>query len=265
MNRKIIVGLAAALLTVGAAACKSSQPKIAPALTASDEALFKEGEKLIKKDAEKARLYLRQIIDSFPKSFYAQRAKLAIADSYFRQGDEANLVMAAAEYQEFIRLFPYSPSASQAQLQVALCSYNKTLKPGRDQGKTLQALAELKKVLSVYPLSEEAKTAREKIANCEERLAEHEYLIGKYYFRIEAYQAAVNRLTGILTNYPLYKGMDKVYFTLGTCYLEWGKPAEAIPFLTKLTADFPKSPLAVQAKKRLSEAEAKKTPVKKSA
>jgi len=267
MNRKIIVGLAAALIAFGAAACKSSQPKIAPALTASDEALFKEGEKLIKKDAEKARLYLRQIIDSFPQSFYAQRARLAIADSYFRQGDEANLVLAASEYQEFIRLFPYSPSASYAQLQVALCSYNKALKPGRDQQKTLQALAEFKRVLSVFPLSEEAKSARDKIANCEERLAEHEYIIGRHYYRVEAYRAAVSRLTGILTAYPLFKGMDKVYFTLGISYLEWEKPAEAIPFLTKVTTDFPKSPLALQARKRLVEAEKKKTPtpVKKSA
>ncbi len=39
--------------------------------------------KSAKKDAEKARLYFRQVIESFPKSFYAQRAKLAMADSYF--------------------------------------------------------------------------------------------------------------------------------------------------------------------------------------
>ncbi len=95
--------------------CKKRTAELAPEVASSDEALFKLGEAEIKKDEEKARLYLRQVIDSFPKSFYAQRAKLLIADSYFKKGDEGNLILAASEYREFISLYPYSPSAPYCQ------------------------------------------------------------------------------------------------------------------------------------------------------
>ena len=105
-------------------------------IAASDEALFKAGQDSVKKDTEKSRLYFRQVIDSFPKSFYAQRAKLAIADSYFEKGDEGSMILAASEYREFIQLYPFSPSAPYAQYQIAMSYFKKALKPGRDQTKT---------------------------------------------------------------------------------------------------------------------------------
>ncbi len=255
MSRKIFAALAVCALLLGAAACGSKKVEIAPQTASSDETLFKEGEKLAKKDTEKARLYWRQTIDSFPKSYYAQRAKLGIADSYFDENDEGNMILAAAEYREFIQLFPFSPAASYAQYRIALSFFNKTLKPGRDQQKTLQALAEFKKVLTNYPLSEEAKQTREKINECEQRLAEHAFMIGEQYYQRSAFKASTSRLTEILTTYPTYTGMDKVYFYLGAAYLEWGKPDQAIPFFTKLTTDFPKSTLASKAQDRLKDAQ----------
>ena len=106
------------LLTFGAG-CKKKQVEISPEVASNDEQLFQLGQEYIKKDQEKGRLYLRQVIDSFPKSFYAQRAKLLIADSYFEKGDEGNMIIAASEYREFISLFPYSPSAPYAQTRIA--------------------------------------------------------------------------------------------------------------------------------------------------
>jgi outer membrane protein assembly factor BamD len=254
--KKILAFCLIAVIGLAAAGCKSKKAQLTPEITSSDEALFKEAEKYVKKDPEKARLYLRQVIDSFPKSFFAQRAKLAVADSYFKEGDEGNMILAAAEYREFISLYPYSPSASYAQYRVGLCFYDKSLRAGRDPSKTLQAMAEFKKVLSQYPLSEEAKLARDRIANCEQRLAEHEYQIGYVYYRLGAYKAAKNRLMEILTNYPLYPGLDKVYYYLGDSFYKSGANAEAAPYLTKLVSDYPKSKLSVKAQKLLKQIEA---------
>lgn len=263
MKRTLIGALAVGLmLTLGA--CKKPSVEIKPDASATDETLFKEGEKLLKKDAEKARLYMRQLIESYPQSFYSPRAKLAIADSYFKEGDEANMILAAAEYTEFIRIFPNKPEAAYAQYQIGLSAYKSALKPGRDQQKTIQALAEFKKVLTLYPLSEQAKTARDGIKDCEERLAEHEYLIAQHYHRREAYKAAVARLTELLSTYPSYSGLDKVFFLLGAANQDWGKAEEAVPFLTKLVTDYPKSDLAAKAQKRLRQIQtAPKKPEKK--
>lgn len=236
--------------------CKKRTAELAPEVASSDEALFKLGEAEIKKDEEKARLYLRQVIDSFPKSFYAQRAKLLIADSYFKKGDEGNLILAASEYREFISLYPYSPSAPYCQFQIAMTYYRKILAPGRDQTKTEQALAEFKKVVTNYPLSDQAKDAQAKIRDCEGRLAENNASIGKHYNRVHAYKAATTRLTEILTKYPDYPKMDEIYYYLGDSYYKWGKSDQAVPFLTKLVSDYPKSNYVKDAQKTLQSIQA---------
>jgi len=243
--------------------CKPKKVEIAPELAASDEALFRAGQEAVKKDKEKARLYFRQVIESFPKSFYAQRSKLAIADSYFEKGDEGSMILAASEYREFIQLYPFSPSAPYAQYQIALSHFSKALKPGRDQTKTNQALVEFRKLIANFPTSEEAGKAPTMIAECEERLAAHALGIGALYYKTRAYKASISRLTEILTNYPSFSQMDQVYFYLADSYYMINNRVEAVPFFTKLVTDYPKSELAEKAQERLeliSKAPKKSTP-----
>jgi outer membrane protein assembly factor BamD len=251
------------LITLGlAAGCHKKTVEITPDLASSDEALYRLGEAEMKKDTEKAILYLRQIMDSFPKSFYAQRAKLLIADAYFRKGDESNLIMAAAEYREFIRTYPYSPSASYSQYQVAMTFYKKILKPGRDQSKTYQALAEFKKVVTDYPASDQAKTAQEKIKDCEERLASHSAEIAIGYNNRRAFRASISRLSEIMTSYPDYSRMDEIYYYLGDCHFMLRRYDQAVPFFTKVVTDYPSRALAKAATKRLAEIEKLKAALK---
>ena len=253
MNKTSLILIVALLSGLGAWSCKEKPVEIAPEIAASDEALYKAGQEIMKKDAEKARLYFRQVIDSFPKSFYAQRAKLAIADSYFDKGDESSMILASAEYREFIQLYPYSPSASYAQYRIALTFFKKTLKAGRDQTKTTQALLEFKKVITNFPLSEEAKLAQKQFTECEERLAAHTFIIGEHYYRVYAYKASTERLSEILTSYPSYSKMDEVYYYLADSYYKWKKTEESIPYFTKLVTDFPESKFAKKAQERLAE------------
>jgi len=235
--------------------CKPKKVEISPEVAASDEALFKAGQGYLKKDPEKARLYFRQVIDTFPKSFYAQRAKLATADTYFQKGDEGSMILAASEYREFISLYPYSPSASYAQYQIGMTSFKNALKAGRDQTKTIQSLAEFKRVITNYPLSEEAKLAQQKISDCEERLAAHYFTIGLLYYKYDSFKASTSRLSEILTSYPNYTRMDEVYFYLADSYFKWGKKPESVPYFMKLVSDYPKSKFVKKAQERLAETE----------
>lgn len=255
MKKVTLVLTISFLILIIGVSCKKAKTELSPDVASSDENLFKLGEKYLKKDPEKARLYLRQVIDSFPKSFYAQRAKLAIADSYFGKGDEGSMILAASEYREFISLFPLSPSSAYAQYQIAMTYYKKALKSGRDQTKTRQALAEFKKVVTHYPLSEQTKLAQERIRDCEERLAEHTFGIGEVYYKMRAFKAATSRLMEILTNFPNYSKMDRVYYYLGDSYYKWKKVDQSIPYLTKLISDFPQSKYAKKAQDRLREIE----------
>lgn len=240
--------------------CGGKKVVIDPDAT-SDEELFELGQQSIDKDPEKGRLYLRQVIDSFPRSFYAQRAKLVIADSYFKQGDESSMIIASSEYREFISLFPYSPSAAYAQYQIAQSYFKKALKPGRDQSKTKQALVEFKQVISKYPFSEEAEQARENVRDCEERLAQHSFTIAYHYYKRHAYKAAVSRLTEILTEYPDFSEMDQVYFILAEAYYKGRMFDQGVPYYQKLISDYPNSKYSALAVSRMAEID--KIPIKK--
>lgn len=254
MKKFIIILFTGYLLFLLGPGCKKKTTLTAD-IASNDEALFKLGEQFKKKDPEKARLYFRQVIDTFPKSFYAQRAKLGIGDTYFQKGDEGNLIIAASEYREFISLYPLSPSASYAQYRIAMTYYKKALGPGRDQTKTQQALLDFKKVITNYPLSEEAPDARKSIIDCEERLAEHELGIGVHYYKARAYKASTDRLIEILTEYPNYSDIDKVYFYLGDSYYRWTRIDQSIPYFRKLITDYPQSKYAKKAVERLEEIE----------
>ncbi|MFB0566864.1 MAG: outer membrane protein assembly factor BamD [Candidatus Aminicenantaceae bacterium] len=233
--------------------CGGKKTELTPDTSASDEELYNLGEKQLKRDPEKARLYFRQVIDSFPKSFYAQRAKIAIADSYFNKGDEGSLILAASEYREFISLYPYSPRTAYSQNQIGMTFYKKALKPGKDQTKTWQALSEFKKVITNYPMSEEANQAQEKINDCEERLAQHISEIGIFYYKRNAFRAAVSRLNEVITSFPNFSMMDKVYYYLADSYYKWKKTDQSVPYFTKLISDFPQSKYAENAQKKLEE------------
>lgn len=254
-SRTAIALLPLLVLVALATGCGKKSVEIAPDLAGSDEALYKLGEFEMKRDTEKAILYLRQVIDSFPKSFYAQRAKLLIADAYFRKGDETNMILAAAEYREFIRTYPYSPSAAYSQYQIAMTSYKKMLKPGRDPSKTIQALEDFRKVVADYPASDQAKPAQERIKECEERLAAHDAEIAIGYHRRRAYRAALSRLTELMSTYPEYSRLDEIYFYLGDSHFWMRQYDQAVPFFTKVVTDYPGKKLAKTATKKLQEIE----------
>jgi len=244
--------------------CKSKELEIDPEIASNEQALFDMGQKFIKKNPEKGRLYLRQVIDSFPKSFYAQRAMLAIADSYYDKGDESNMIIAASEYREFISRFPYSPSVPYAQYRIAMTYYTKSLKPGRDQTKTKNALAEFKKLVTKYPNSEEAEQSYEKIRKCEEKLAKHSFIIAKHYYKVKAYNASIERLQEILTQYPDFSEMDKLYYYLANSFYQSKREEEALPYFRKLISDYPDSKFIKKAIKRIEEYEKKQEAIKKS-
>ena len=144
------------------------------------------------------------------------------------------MIIAASEYRQFISLFPLSPSAPYAQFQLAMTFFKKAYSAGRDPTKTRNALAEFKKVVTNYPNSEQVAEAREKINECEERLASHILSIGVHYYKTFALKGATGRLMDILTEYPNFSKMDKVYFYLGDSFYKWERIEDAIKVVVKM-------------------------------
>src|SRR5882757_8959975 len=86
---------------------------------------------------EVGRLNLQTLINTYPDSEYLAKAKLAIADSYYKEGGTANLTQAIAGYKDFIVFFPFLPEAPYAQFRVGLAHFHLMGKADRDRQEAL--------------------------------------------------------------------------------------------------------------------------------
>ena len=66
------------------------------------------------------RLALQTLINTYPDSEYLAKAKLAIADSYYKEGGTAGLKQSIVEYSDFRTFVPFLDEAAYAQMQIAM-------------------------------------------------------------------------------------------------------------------------------------------------
>src|SRR6266851_685169 len=69
---------------------------------------------------EVARITLNTLINTYDQSEFLAKAKLAIADSWFREGGTAGLEQAEAEYKDFILFYPTMEEAPESQQKICL-------------------------------------------------------------------------------------------------------------------------------------------------
>jgi outer membrane protein assembly factor BamD len=223
----------------------------------SDRLVWEAGEKAFsKKRWVEARQQFKRIVDGFPNSEYVPMARLRLADAYFRDGGAANFVLATSEYRQFLTLFPSRPESAYAQFQTAECFFSQRNGADRDQTPIQQALDEYQKLLTEHPESEYVAKANGRIGECRQLLARSEFLVGFFYQRTrKAHFSAVDRYKAVLKRYPEYARTDEVLFRLSECLVAWGKRDEAVPYLTRLLADYPQSPFAASARRLLQKAQ----------
>ena len=78
---------------------------------------------------EVARLTLQTLINTYDTSEYLAKAKLAIADSWYREGGAHGLAQAEAEYKDFILFYPAMEEAAEAQNKVCDIQYRRWTRP----------------------------------------------------------------------------------------------------------------------------------------
>jgi outer membrane protein assembly factor BamD len=201
---------------------------------------------------EVGRLNLQTLINTYPDSEYLAKAKLAIADSFYREGGTANLTQAVQAYKDFDIFFPMLPEAAYAQLQVAMTHYKQMEKPDRDRTHVRAAEEEFQTFLAKYPNDKLAAKAEQHLREVQELLAEGDFRIGYYYYVKEDKKAAESRLRSIVNRYPLYSKSDQALWMLGNIWQATEKKEFAAPYYARIVRNYPLSPLVPEAKKRLT-------------
>jgi outer membrane protein assembly factor BamD len=201
---------------------------------------------------EVGRLNLQTLINTYPDSEYLAKAKLAIADSFYKEGGTANLTQAIQAYKDFGIFFPMLEEAAYAQLQVAMTHYKQLEKPDRDRTHAHAAEDEFQTFLSKYPNDKLAPKAEQHLREVQEILAEGDFRIGYYYYYTrEDKKAAESRLRAIVTRYPLYSKSDQALWMLGNIWQATEKKELAAPYYARIVRNYPLSPLVPNAKSRL--------------
>jgi len=200
---------------------------------------------------EIGRLTLQTLINTYPDSEFLADAKLAIADSYYKEGGSANLTQAIAAYKDFGVFFPFSPKAPYAQMQVAMTHYKQMEKPDRDRTEARAAEEEFQTFLLKYPNDPLVPPTVQHLREVQELLAEGEFRIGYYYYVKGDRRASAGRLLSVTKRYPLYSKSDRALWMLGDIFEKSEKKEIAATYLGRIVRDYPLSPLAGDAKNKL--------------
>jgi outer membrane protein assembly factor BamD len=219
-----------------------------------DKILYNRAQEDIRRGRQEVgRLGLQTLINTYPDSEYLAKAKLGIADSYYKEGGTANMAQAIQGYKDFIVFFPFLPEAAYAQLQVANAHYQQMAKPDRDRSEAKAAEEEYQTFLAKYPKDPLAPKAEQKLRDVQEIIAEGDYRIGYFYYVKGDKRAAAARLTSIAKRYPLYSRSDKVQWMLGDIFEKSEHKEIASLYYANILRNYPLSELAPNAKNKLVE------------
>jgi len=216
---------------------------------------------------EVARISLQTLMNTYDSSEYMAKAKLAIADSWFREGGGNGFAQAEAEYKDFQLFYPGMEESPQAQYRICDIHYKQMDKSDRDVIQTIRAEDECKALIVQYPNSKFVPDAQQKLREIQESLAAHEFAAGDFYWRRQMNPAAANRLNSLVDQYPLYSKAGDSLYEAGDAYSKMGPRFrnQAGEAFSRIVSDYPTSDKVKLATKRLQDMELPVPPVSQAA
>ena len=223
-----------------------------------DRVLFEEAAREVRKgNHETGRLLFNTIITTYPDSTYLPMAKLAIADSFYLEGETSSLIQAAAAYQDWLTFFPTHPLADDVMLKIAESDMRQMGLPDRQTTNARKAEQRLKVLLQQFPDTPLKEAAIQRLREVQENLAMHNLQVARFYYkrsqnRNGGARGAQDRLREIVQKYPNFSYMDEVLYRLGDLYVEEEEPDEAAKYYQQVVRDWPNSEYAERAKDQLA-------------
>lgn len=202
----------------------------------SAEEIYQAGEDALERGRdERAATYFGEIERLFPYSEWSSRGLVMQAYALHRDGKYASSRAAAERYLAF---YPRGGDAAWAQYLVALSYYDQIFDIGRDQGLTVDALKELRKVIEIYPDSTYADEARPRFDKAFDHLAGKEMEVGRYYLKKGEFAAAIGRFQTVENDFEVTRHTAEALYRQVEAYISLGLGAEARAAAAKLQTNF---------------------------
>ncbi|HLC18180.1 MAG TPA: outer membrane protein assembly factor BamD [Thermodesulfobacteriota bacterium] len=197
-------------------------------------------------DAEKD---FKKLMELFPMSSQARDVELLLGDVCYamEKYDESG-----SYYASFVAMRPAHPMADYALFQKGMSHFRDVLTPDRDQTSTRKALFAFEDLVRDYPGSPYYEKSVELISFLKRRLAERQFYIGHFYYKMKNYKAALSRFRDVLRDYPEDGPTDQTLYYIGESYRRLGEDSLAEDAYTTIIKDYPESPYMQDARKRLN-------------
>lgn len=251
------VCLTALLSTAAGCAALSSGQTAEPDYAADAAANLQLGdEALERKDFLQAERYFEHVRTKYPYLEVANEAELKLADLAYAQETYPE---AREKYQSFIKLHPTHPKVDYAAYRSALSHFADIpsdifiLPPSteKDQTEVRAALVSLNDFIRQYPNSQYVPEAKKNLEETRLKLAQHELYVASFYARRERWKAVVQRLEGLLTNFPGTAVEEEALFELHDAYVKLNDAEKARQTLQRIIERLPGTPAAERARRMM--------------
>jgi len=148
------------------------------------------------------------------------KAKLAIADSWFREGGTQVLRKPKPNIRLHLVLSTMA-EAGESQEKICQIHYKQMEKADRDSVQALRAEDECRQLIVQFPNSQFVPEAQQLLRNIQEGLAEGEYLVGISTIGEDRIRPR-NRFSRLVDQFPLYSKADLALWELGDSYNRMG-------------------------------------------
>jgi outer membrane protein assembly factor BamD len=213
-------------LVAGASACASTNRSESVAyIERPVEVIYNEAvESMDKRIWVAAAQQFDEVQRQHPYSVWAQRAMLMAAYASYQARNYDKAISAA---QEYISIHPGGDGAPYAYYLVAVSQFDQIVDVGREQDRSVLALAALNEIVARFPESEYARDAELKRDMVRDQLAGKEMEIGRYYLRRNEHLAAINRFKRVIQEYDTTTHTPEALHRLVESYLSIGLTGQA--------------------------------------
>jgi outer membrane protein assembly factor BamD len=184
----------------------------------------------------------------YPFSKYAKRGRVDVIYAYYKNGDQTSTVVAAERY---LHLQPRSRYADYAYYMRGVASFSKgqswlqkkfNVSPAdRDPERLLQAYQSFRTVVNRYPNSQYRQDSELRMSYLRNLIAEHYMRVAKYYYSVDAYVAAADRASDVVSHFQGAKQVPAALAMLYQSYKRLHLPGRAQQSYDILKANYPTS------------------------
>ncbi len=176
------------------------------------------------------------LLERYPTSPLAPRAQFGLASSRMANRQE---IEAEVAFDDFLRLYQADPKIPDALFLKGDLLSRQTLAPGRDQGKTREAIKSYTLFLEREPNSSRAAEASRKILDLRNRLALHEAIVVGHFLSRKQYDSGEARARRAVAAYPDVPASPTLLSLLAQALEKQGKKDEAETFRKTLAEKVP--------------------------